>query len=111
MLINDGDVWFAKFPLEEDGSEVSSRPVIILDVERLIVLVVKVTRTPPRSNDKYDISINYWQYANLRFKSTARVSKTQILSHSQLLFRIGTLHPNDLANIQDLYIQYITQNN
>ena len=111
MMINEGDVWFAKFPLEEDGSEFSSRPVIILNVERLIVLVVKVTKTPPRPNDKYDIPINYWQYANLRFKSTARVSKTQILNHSQLVFKIGTLHPNDFANIQDIYIQYITQNN
>lgn len=111
MMISDGDVWFAKFPLEEDGSALSSRPVIILNVERLIVLVVKVTKTPPRLNDKYDILINYWQYANLRFKSTARVSKTQILSHSQLLFRIGTLHPNDFTNIQNIYIQYITQNN
>ncbi|MGI1659689.1 MAG: type II toxin-antitoxin system PemK/MazF family toxin [Desulfitobacterium sp.] len=110
MMINDGDVWFAKFPLEEDGTESSSRPVIILNVERLIVLVVKVTKMPPRPNDKYDIPIDYWQHANLRFKSTARVSKTQILNHSQLLFRIGTLHPNDFANIQDTYIQYITQN-
>lgn len=111
MMINDGDVWFAKFPLEEDGSEFSSRPVIILNVERLIVLVVKVTKTPPRPNDKYDIPINYWQYANLRFKSTARLSKTIILNHSQLVFKIGTLHPNDFANIQDIYIQYINQNN
>ncbi|KUO65448.1 MAG: PemK family transcriptional regulator [Gracilibacter sp. BRH_c7a] len=108
MIINNGDVWFAKFPLEEDSNEFSSRPVIILDIENLIVLVVKVTKTPPRSNDKFNIPIHYWQYANLRFKSTARVSKTQILDHSQLLFKIGILHPKDFANIQDSYIQYIT---
>ncbi|HBW35632.1 type II toxin-antitoxin system PemK/MazF family toxin [Desulfosporosinus sp. BICA1-9] len=109
MIISNGDVWFAKFPLEEDGSVFSSRPVIILNVEHLIVLVVKVTKTPPRSNDKYDIPINYWQYANLRFKSTARVSKTQILDHSQLVFKIGILHPTDFVNIHDAFMRYITQ--
>ncbi|AFQ44322.1 type II toxin-antitoxin system PemK/MazF family toxin [Desulfosporosinus meridiei] len=111
MTIINGDVWFAKFPLEEDDSVFRSRPVIILDVERLIVLVVKVTKTPPRPNDKYDIRINYWQYANLNFKSTARVSKTQILDHSQLVFKIGTLHPGDYTNILNAYMRYITQNN
>lgn len=110
MIINDGDVWFAKFPLEEDGSKFLSRPVIILNVERLEVLVVKVTKIPPRSNDKYDIPINYWQYANLRFKSTARVSKTLILNHSQLDFKIGTLHPTDYVNIQKAFIKFIVQN-
>lgn len=94
MIITNGDVWFAKFPLEEDDSAFRSRPVIILDVERLIVLAVKVTKTPPRPNDK-----------------TARVSKTQILNHSQLVFKIGTLHPSDFTNIQDAYMQYITQDN
>ena len=111
MISNNGDVWFAMFPLEEDSSIFRSRPVIILDVERLIVLVVKVTKTPPRSNDKYDIPINYWQYANLRFKSTARVSKTQLLNKSQLVFKIGTLHSNDYANVYEAYMQYVTQDN
>lgn len=29
--IKVGDVWFAEFPLEEDPSEITERPVIILD--------------------------------------------------------------------------------
>ena len=110
-MIITGDVWFAKFPLEEDNSKYISRPVIILNSELLEVLVVKVTRTEPRSNDKYDVPISYWQYANLRFKSTARVSKTLLLDRSQLDFRIGSLHPIDLLTIQKVFIQYITENN
>lgn len=39
MSIKEGDVWFAKFPLEEDDSKFLSRPIIILNVERLEVLV------------------------------------------------------------------------
>lgn len=111
MIISNGDVWFANFPLEEDASKFLPRPVIILNVERLKVLVIKVTKTQPRENDKYDIPINYWQYANLRFKSTARVSKAIILNPSQLDFRIGSLHPVDYANIQEAFIQFVTQDN
>lgn len=58
-MILKGDVWFAKFPLEENNSHYISRPVIILDAAQLEVLVVKVTKTAPRSYDKYDIPIIY----------------------------------------------------
>lgn len=110
MIIVDSDVWFAKFPLEEDNSQYFSRPVIILNSDRLEVLVIKVTKTAPRTNDKYDIPIMYWQYANLRFKSTARVAKAILLSSSQLEFKIGTLHPSDFANIEEAFIQFISEN-
>lgn len=46
---------FSKFPLEENNSQYISRPVIIIDAAQLEVLVVKVTKTAPRSCDKYDI--------------------------------------------------------
>lgn len=39
MTINNVDVWFAKFPLEEDASQFLPQPVIILNIERLEVLV------------------------------------------------------------------------
>ncbi len=48
-MIIVGDVWFAKFPLEEDNSKYIDRPVIVLDAVRLEVLVVKVTKNAPRS--------------------------------------------------------------
>lgn len=108
-MILIGDVWFAMFPLEEDNSRFISRPVIILDAARLEVLVVKVTKSAPRSNDKYDIPIIYWQYADLKFKSTARVAKSILLDRSQLEFKIGALHPIDLANIESAFIQFVTE--
>lgn len=109
-MILVGDIWFAMFPLEEDNSQFISRPVIVLDAARLEVLVVKVTKTAPRSYDKYDIPIIYWQYANLKFKSTARVAKSILLDRSQLEFKIGTLHPIDLVSIEEAFIQFITEN-
>lgn len=108
MIIVYSDVWFAKFPLEEDNSQYISRPVIIFNSDRLEVL--KITKTASRTNDKYDIPIMYWQYANLRFKSTARVSKVILLNSSQLEFKIGTLHPSDLVNIEEAFIQFSSEN-
>ena len=68
--MNRGEVWFAKFPYEDEPDKFKYRPVIILDngnIEELKVLVVKVT-TKER---KEDVPIIYWQEAKLRFKSFA----------------------------------------
>lgn len=105
--MNVGEVWFARFPLEEDPSRTIDRPVVILDVDKLEVLSVKVTKHPPRPDDLYDVPIVYGDHANLRFKSTARVSKTMYLQKSDFRFRIGTLHPDDFKTIQSTFIRFI----
>ncbi|HZK84498.1 MAG TPA: type II toxin-antitoxin system PemK/MazF family toxin [Desulfosporosinus sp.] len=106
MHILVGDVWFAEFPLEEDSTHFL-RPVIVLNVDTLDVLSVKVTKTNPRAEDNYDTPIIFWQTANLRCKSTARVTKTIAIDKSQFKRRIGTLHPDDLIIIQNLFIHFI----
>lgn len=75
MVYNKGEVWFVEFPLEEDETRTINRPVIVLDENTLGVLSVKITKHSPRKEDPYDIPILYWQEANLRLASTARVSK------------------------------------
>jgi mRNA-degrading endonuclease toxin of MazEF toxin-antitoxin module len=107
MNILAGDVWLVNFPLEEDSTQFLPRPVVVLNVETLEVLSVKVTKTDPRDYDDYDIPIVYWQEANLRFKSTARVSKTIYINISQFKHKIGTLHQDDLILIQNLFIAFI----
>lgn len=105
--MNIGDVWFVNFPLEDDPTQSLNRPVLVLDIDSLEVLSVKVTTTPPRPNDVYDTPIVYWEAAKLRFKSTARVSKTIYLPKSQFKFKIGELHPDDLSSVQDALIRFI----
>ena len=95
------------FPLEEDSTRFLPRPVIVLNVETLEVLSVKVTKTDPRTEDNYDTPIVFWQKANLRFKSTARVSKTTNINKSQFKRKIGSLHPDDLIIIQNLFRAFI----
>ena len=74
--------------------------MIVLDIEKMEVLSVKVTTTPPRQNDLYDIPILYWKHTKLRMKSTARVSKTILVDKSQFVHIIGDLHQDDFENVQ-----------
>lgn len=104
---NEGEVWFVEFPLEEDNSKYFNRPVIVLDEDKLGVLSVKITKHKVRSNDPYDTPILYWQEANLRLASTARVSKVQNLKPDDFIFKIGELHPKDLEKVEELYIHFM----
>ena len=105
-----GDVWFAKYPLEEDITKNTKRPVLVIDEEKLEVLCVKITKHPPRPDDDYDVPILYWQDANLRFESTARVSKTMYLDKSMFIHKIGTLHSKDFKIIEEKFIDFIQNN-
>ena len=107
MRILEGDVWYVSFPLEEDPTRFLPRPVIVLNVETLEVLSVKVTKTDPRTDDNYDTPIVFWQEANFKFKSTARLSKTLYINKSQFKYKIGILHPEDLIIIQNLFVDFI----
>lgn len=103
----EGDVWFVEFPLEEDNLQTINRPVVVLDADTLGVLSVKITKHAVRSNDPYDTPIIYWQEANLRLASTARVSKVMNLRPEDFIFKIGTLHKDDLERIEELYIHFM----
>ena len=88
--MNRGEVWFAKFPYEDEPDKFKYRPVIILDngnIEELKVLVVKVT-TKER---KEDVPIIYWQEAKLRFKSFARTAKFLLLPVSYTHLTLPTI--------------------
>lgn len=104
---NEGEVWFVEFPLEEDSNQSINRPVVVLDEDRLGVLSVKITKHSVRENDPYDTPILYWQEANLRLASTARVAKVMILNPDNFIFKIGDLHPDDLKRIEEVYMHFI----
>lgn len=109
-MYNKGEVWFVEFPLEEDNTKTINRPVIVLDENTLGVLSVKITKHSPSKEDPYDIPILYWQEANLRLASTARVSKVFLLSPDSFIFKIGNLHQDDLDRIEEMYKKYLEEN-
>lgn len=110
-MYNKGEVWFVEFPLEEDNSQTINRPVVVLDENNLGVLSVKITKHSPRKEDPYDTPIIYWQEANLRLSSTARVSKVFLLSQDSFIFKIGDLHQDDLERVEEMYQKYLEENN
>ena len=108
--MNKGEIWFARFPLEEDPSIVLKRPVLILDINILGVLSIKITKHKFRDQDLYDIPIIYYEEANLNFPSTARVSKNLLLKENDFIFKIGTLNKDDLERIENAYIDFLKYN-
>jgi len=108
-MYNKGEVWFVEFPLEENPLQTINRPVIVLDENTLGVLSVKITKHIPRTEDPYDTPILYWQEANLRLASTARVSKVFLLPQDSFIFKIGDLHQDDLKRIEDRYQEYLEE--
>lgn len=109
-MFNKGEVWFVEFPLEENNEKTINRPVIVLDENVLGVLSVKITKHSPRREDSYDTPILYWQEANLRLSSTARVSKVTLLSQDSFIFKIGNLHEDDLLRIENMYQKFLKEN-
>lgn len=108
--MNKGEVWFVEFPLEEDPNRILNRPVVVLDENILGVLSVKITKHKVRIEDPYDLPIIYWEDANLRLASTARVSKVTLLSKDSFIFKIGDLHNDDLRRIEEMYKKFLEDN-
>lgn len=107
--MNKGEVWFVEFPLEEDNSKTLNRPVIVLDENTLGVLSVKITKHKARKEDPYDTPILYWEEANLRLASTARVSKVTVLQKDSFIFKIGNLHDDDLCRVENMYVKFLQE--
>lgn len=108
-MISEGDIWLVSFPLEEDPTEFLPRPVIVLNIELPYILSTKITKHDPRVADPYDTPVHHWRDANLKFPSTARVSKTIPLKLSNFIHFIGTASTNDLLTIQERYTRYLLE--
>lgn len=105
-----GEVWYVKFPLEEDPNRYIERPAIIADVNLPEVAVIKVTKHDPREEDKYDTPIIHYSHAKLKRQSTARVSKLLSIHKSQILNKKGALHEEDHTSVFGMLDTYIEEN-
>jgi len=63
MTYSKGEVWWVEFPLEEDATEFITRPAIIADVCLPNVIVIKVTKNIPRTDDDFDVKLRNHEYA------------------------------------------------
>ena len=105
------DVWYAKFPYEENPNITKNRPVIILNVEPIECLSVKVTSKDIREVDEFDVEIKHWKDAGLKLPSVARVSKTMNLSKELFVNKKGVLQDEDKTIIMNKFKEYINKQN
>lgn len=113
--IQPQEVWYVKFPFEENPNIKKRRPVIVLGktedkvtvagLEEDAYLSVKVTSHIERKEDEYDTIIVKWKEANLKKESVARVLKTIVLPKSQFIDRVGIADDKDFENILVKYIE------
>src|SRR5660397_209235 len=108
MDINFGEVWFAKFPYDEDENQIRLRSVIILDVDVHEVLVVKVAKLDSRKYVDFDLPILYWREAKLEIESITRISQTLYLPRKAFDFKIGDIDEYDLKAIQEPFKKFIS---
>ena len=105
--MNQWEVWYARFPFEEDASIIKERPVIILNVETLQCLSVKVTSHQIRNNDEFDTPITNWKEAGLTKPSVARISKTMNLTKDKFTRKKGILHKDDRTIIMQRFADFV----
>lgn len=105
---NPWEVWYAKFPYEEDNTQYTSRPVIVLRAGAGKVLAVKVTCHVMRRADCFDTPLHFWKDAHLDHPSVARVSKATEIAQDDLIRRIGVLKNHDAFAVFDAYSAFLT---
>jgi len=98
MTIKPWEAWLAAVRFE-DSQEVKKRPVVVTSAGNIYVIALKVTSHIPR-NEWGEYALQQWQAAGLSKPSTVRIGKRLRLQQSDLVHKIGTLHPQDILNIQ-----------
>lgn len=98
MTIKPWEVWFAAVRFE-DSPQIKNRPVVVTSSGAIYVMALKVTSHVPR-NEWGEYALQHWQAAGLNKPSTVRIGKRLRLQQSDMVHRIGKLHPLDILNIQ-----------
>lgn len=99
--VKTGEVWFCRFPLEENPKKFIVNPVVVLNADTLEVLPVKVEHIS-QLKDQYDSPTIYWQEKIFRFAPTTKAIKTKNVTRSKLLNCMGELYSEDFTTIQSL---------
>lgn len=93
------EVWLAKVRFE-DSDETKNRPVLIIVVDSKYYRV-KMTGTSPR--DFFEVEVSQWKAAGLRKDTTIRTNKISELRESDLIHKLGDLHPVDIAEFRQKF--------
>lgn len=103
LSLNQGDIVFANFPLEEEKSSFTKRPCLILavDEENERFLAAKITTT--ELNRSWAVHIRAgnsdMNKGYLRMDSWINLNRREWLPFSELIFYIGSIKNDILDNI------------
>lgn len=96
---NIGEVWWVRFPYNDQDKE-KHRPAIVIDDDTIAILAMYVT-----SRDKdnpYSIEIEDWKEVGLSKPSWTRIDRIVSISEWHMDRKIGDLSQRDLAKITQL---------
>ena len=93
---------------DENPSIIKERPAVIMSTGKNIFAVgLKVTSTPPRYGyESIDYRITRIEGTGLDHESVVRLDHAYRLEESDMLYKMGKLHPYDILLIDHKYIKY-----
>lgn len=94
-----GEVWLAKVYFKNEA-KFKHRPVAI--VGRDITVDIDVISSPITSSEprnEFDVVIEYWQEAGLKYPSVARTTKISSIPQSAFIKKMGDLNIHDLDRV------------
>jgi mRNA interferase MazF len=102
-----GEVWFVRFPFEEDPTQFKARPVIVMESSagRVFVLSLMVTTHAPR--DRFDVLLSDYSAAGLHKPSVVRTSRSMEIRVEDFLHYIGTLTDRDFLRVSDTFTAFL----
>ena len=84
-------------------SQSKVRPVLVLDGDLALILSLKITSHPPRTDVPGEYALVMWKESGLLKPSTVRVSQLLELNPDQFRKRIGVLREPDRSNIEAIF--------
>lgn len=97
MKPKEWELWFANVIFEEDRLQSKTRPFIVMVTGAGFAVGLKVTSQGPRDND---YRLEYWSEAGLAKPSYVRLDKKVKIQESDLLHKLGRIHPIDQIKIE-----------
>lgn len=93
------EIWWAYVSFEDEEAEGKERPVLVLDGDIVYVIALMITSHEQRNlYGEYDVT--KWQSAGLKKPSTIRVTRRLQLQESDLIYKMGDLHPFDIVMLK-----------
>jgi len=98
------EIWLANVTYEDKPIK-TKRPVLVVPADVHVFLMVKMTKAEPR--DEYEHRIAEWRLSGLLMETTIRTGKLLRLTDTDMVHKLGDLHPVDVVAFQTKLSAYL----